>query len=334
MKPLNVVVFGAGEWGKNYLRLLQSHPQVGRVRVVETDARRRQWLQTQFAGVELVSDPEQGWSAEFPCVVIALPARLHFEYLRRAISQRKHILVEKPAVLDMQEGQQIDRLLDGYGQILMVGHVFLYNPGIARLKELICDGALASVYFLKMTRTNLGPIRSDVNCLFDLAPHDISIMLHLLDKLPQQVSAIGSAFLNGRHADVAFANFQFSDGIVASIHVSWLAPRKTRELTLVAQDRMAVFDDVAPVEKLRIYDKGVRPDYRDYGEFQMIIQDGDVHIPRLPPIEPLKQQVDAFLESVVTGAPPLTDWRHGLDVVRVLCAADESLRADGAPIRI
>ena len=336
MKPLNVVVFGAGEWGKNYLRLFQSDPRVGRIRAVETSPDRQRWLKTLFASVEILSDPEEGWNSDFPCVVIALPASMHFEYLRRAIEEKKHILVEKPAVVNMQEAEKITRLLGGYDKAVMVGHVFLYNPAIIKLKKLIEDGTLAPVYFLKMTRTNFGPIRSDVDCLKDLAPHDISIMLYLLGELPEQVSAIGSAFLNGKNADVAFANYRFRGGPVASIHVSWLAPKKTRELTVVAENGMAVFDDAAPLEKLRLYERGVKwqRDYRDYGEFQMIVQDSDVHIPRLSPTEPLMSQVDAYLDAVISGKPPLTDWQHGMDVVRALCATEESLKANGAPVRI
>ena len=334
--PLNVVVFGAGEWGKNYLRLLSLHPRVGRLRVVEKDVSRREWLATVAPSAETVADAELGWSDEFPCVVIALPASLHFDFLRRAISEKKHILIEKPVVTSLAQLDQIEALLPGFEQVLMVGHVYLYNPAITRLRQLVESGELSRIYFLNLVRTNLGPIRGDVNCLFDLAPHDISNMLYLTDDFPEQVSAVGSAFLSGPHEDVVCANFRFASGLIAAIQVSWLAPKKRRELTLIAEKRMAVFDDVSTVEKLRLYDLGVErgTDYQDFGEFQLVLQGGDVHIPRLPTVEPLRQQVEAFLDAVTNGTKPLADWQHAAAVVRLLAAAESSMNVNGAPIQL
>jgi len=217
-------------------------------------------------------------------------------------------------------------------RILMVGHTFLYNPVVHKLKEYIYNGDLGDIYYLHFSRTGLGPIRKDVNAMWDLAPHDISMFLYLLEDMPIEVSTKGQSYLQEGVEDVVFMTLRFPKNILASIHVSWLDPYKVRRVTVVGSKRMAVFDDVNKLETLKIFDKGIdrygEKSYADYGEFQLSIRDGDVHIPKIEMSEPLKNQCKHFLECVRERKEPFTGGEDGLKVIRILEKAQESLTKD------
>jgi predicted dehydrogenase len=266
-------------------------------------------------------------------VVVATPAATHYEIVRAAIEAGKHVLCEKPLCITLEEGESLVKLAQQQRVVLMVGHVFLFNPGIRKLKEIVAAGGLGRLRYLVARRTNLGPIRTDVNAIWDLASHDVSIVNFLLDALPYEVSAVGQAFLQEGIEDLGFLTLHYPGEVVANIHVCWLDPKKVREITVVGEDRMACWNDLAVPGPLMIFDKGVvrSHDYSDFGEFQLLAREGDVTIPRVIAEEPLRAQARAFLGALASGEVEAGDGRHALDVIRVLRAVARSVAMRGAP---
>ena len=253
---------------------------------------------------------------------------------RQALERGKHVYVEKPMTLSTEHAEHLVALAEEHQRTLMVGHLLEYHPAVQLLRNLVQTGDLGEVYYLYSQRVNLGIVRRDENALWSLAPHDISVILHLLDQKPTTVSARGASYLQPELEDVVFANLHFADGKMAQLQVSWLDPHKIRRLTVVGSRKMAVFDDVESAEKVRIYDKSAeRPDYDSYGE-SINLRFGDVVIPRLEMSEPLKLECEHFAACVREGKTPLSDGRDGLRVVRVLEAAQASLSQNGAPVEL
>ena len=237
----------------------------------------------------------------------------------------------------MADAEALVRLAAEKKLILMVGHVFLFNRGILKLKDLIQNGDLGRIYYLFARRTNLGPIRSDVNAVLDLASHDVSIYNHLLGAPPLEVSAVGRSFLQAGVEDVSIITLQYPNNVVASIHVSWLDPKKVREITVVGEKKMAIWDDLATLGPVMLFDKGVvakRQEYADFGEFQLLAREGDVTVPRVPAEEPLRSQSRAFVEALDAPEKLQSDGRVGADVVRVLAAINQSMASNGAPVKL
>jgi len=223
------------------------------------------------------------------------------------------------------------------GLTLMAGHTFVHNTGISKIKEYVDRGDIGRVYYLYSRRTGLGPIRTDVDALWDLAPHDISIFDHLLGTLPERVTAVGACLLHEDREDVGFVTLTYPGGVVALIHVSWADPHKTREIVVVGSEKRILFNDLDPVERVRIFDKGVSrvaPEAETFGEFTLQMRDGDIMSPLLAPSEPLKDQCQHFLDCLRSGDRPLTDGHAGRNVVRVMEAIDRSLELDGQPVRL
>src|SRR5439155_6049089 len=269
-------------------------------------------------------------------VVGAAAARRHYEVARAALAAGKDCLVEKPLTTDVAQARQLRDLAGQESRLLMVGHVFRYNPGINHLQKVIGSGTLGQLEYLTFTRTNLGPIRSDVNVVWDLMTHDVSILLHFLNQAPAWVSAQGASFLSSRCEDVAFATLGFGDGVVANIRASWLDPRKVREITVVGSGKMAFFNDLETQEPVRIFDKGAmrEPSYESFGEFKLVTRTGDVVSPAIPASEPLKNQCQHFLRSVLPRQPVLSDGNDGLRVVEVVVAINQSIARRGVPIML
>jgi predicted dehydrogenase len=244
----------------------------------------------------------------------------------------KHVLVEKPIAASAAEAQALVNLAREYGLTLMVGHTFLYHPAVRALRAIVQSGELGDVYYVHSQRLNLGLFQRDVNVLWDLAPHDLSILNYLLDSQPVAVSARGEAYVQSGIEDVGFLDLVYPSRVRAAVHVSWLDPNKVRRTTIVGSRKMVVWDDVEMLEKIRVYDKGVEnvPRTEDFGEFHLSYRYGDIRIPHLAPTEPLRLECEHFLECIRSGVLPLTDGQTGVDVVRVLEAATLSLRETGA----
>lgn len=330
---INIGVVGCGQWGLNHIRVLNSLKGARILRAADVDASRLARIREQFPQVECVTD----WQAVaadpgIDAVIIATPANTHYRIAVQALEAGKHLLCEKPLCLTVGEAHALHDLSRARGRVLMVGHVFLFNPGIVKLKELIQEGTLGRVYHLSATRTNLGPIRNDVNAAYDLASHDISIFNWLLGEVPEAVSATGSAFLQPDVEDTVFINLRYPGNVIANIQASWLSPKKIRQITIVGSQRMVTWDDLEVSNPVTIFDKGAGAtlEYAEYGEFLRVsLWDGEVRMPKVQLEEPLKIQNQAFLRAVEVGTVERSDSEFALGVVRVLEDVAGCLRRSG-----
>lgn len=323
-------VVGCGYWGTNLARNFAALSDLRICCDPSEDVRRRMGAQYPHARVtadyaEVLDDPG------IDAIVLATPAPTHADLAVRALAAGKHLFVEKPLALNEADARRVIDAAERAGRILAVGHLLEYHPAVEYLKDLVQGGDLGEVYYCYSHRLNLGKLRSDENALWSLAPHDISVVLYLLGEEPTSVEARGQAFLQPGIEDVCFVTLRFASGRVAHIHVSWLDPHKTRQLTVVGSKKMAVFDDMEPREKVRIYDKGVdrgdRPEVPGYPDV-LTIREGNILIPQLPSHEPLALECKEFLNAVATGKPPRSDGADGLRVVRVLQQAQEMLERE------
>jgi predicted dehydrogenase len=336
MSPVRVAVVGAGYWGRNFVRNFASLPEAQLAWVCDLDdeARRRAARLAPAAHVtaelsEVLADPE------VQAVVLATNAVYHAGQAVAALRAGKHVLVEKPMATTVADAEAMVHAADEARRLLLVGHLMLYHPAVERLREIAESGELGRVYYLYALRVNLGRIRRDENALWSFAPHDLSIILELLHAQPVTVWARGECYLQAGVEDVVFLNLQFADRTMAQIQLSWLDPRKERRLTVVGSRKMVVFDDGHATEKLRVYDKGFDrpPEYDSYGDY-LSLRDGDIHIPHVDLVEPLTAECRHFLRCITEGAIPRSDGRAGLAVVRILAAAERSMRAGGSPVSL
>ncbi len=333
--PIRIAQVGHGYWGPNLARNFYQLADAELAYVVDASAEARATAErlygckTAATLAEVLADPTvQGIS-------LATPARTHHELASQALVAGKHVFIEKPLAMTVAEGEALVELAAQTERVLMVGHVFEYNPAVHYIKRAMEAGELGEIYYLYSRRVNLGRVQSDINALWSIAPHDISIAIHLLGQQPEAVSCQGAACLNGEVEDVIFLTLHFPGNVLCHIHVSWLDPSKTRELTVVGSRKMIVYDDVATEGKVRIYDKGA---YRKgdpiYGEFQYKLHSGDIWIPRIDMQEPLRLECAHFVDCIREGKRPLTDGENGLRVVRVLEAGQQSLNSGGMKIEL
>jgi predicted dehydrogenase len=339
---LTLAQIGCGYWGPNLLRNFSAQPDARVKYVVEASADRRKYVRDNYPGTAAVEslDPVLADPA-VQAVVLATPAASHADLARRALAADRHVFVEKPLALTLAEVDAIDALARARGRTLMVGHTFLYNPAVLALKEVIDRGELGRIYYLYAQRLNLGVVRADVNALWNLAPHDISIFNFLLGAAPLAVTAQGADFLQPGVEDIVFATFEYPGGVRANLQVSWLDPQKVRKVTLVGSRRMVVYDDVAD-EKLAIYDKGIDAPGRDHlalpfdqpGAARLVYRSGPVQRPKLPDTEPLHAAARDFIEAIRDGRPPRADAAGGRAVVAALQAATLSLRENSRRVRL
>jgi predicted dehydrogenase len=334
MTECRVAVIGAGAWGVNHVRAFARLRGAQVAVVCDASAEARARAQSLAPGARAEAEPAAVLAApDVDAVVLATPAVTHARLALESLAAGKHVFVEKPLALSSADAAAVVAAAEAAGRVLMVGHLMLYHPGVERLRRMVRDGELGTLHYLYAQRVNLGRLRRDENALWSLAPHDVSMILALLDEQPASVSARGGCYLQRGIEDVVFVTLRFPSGLLASIQLSWLDPRKERRLTVVGSKKMVEFDDVHPVEKLRIYDKGYDrpPEFTEYAEY-LSIRNGDIHIPQLAMTEPLELECRHFIECVRSGRRPLTDGASALAVVRVLEAAQCSLAADGAPV--
>ena len=336
-RKLSVAVIGLGYWGPNILRNLTRFPDRVEVRAIcDQDEGRLLQARRLAPEAEPYTDPEAVFRREdIEAVFIVTPAVTHYALGRQSLEAGKHTFVEKPLALKAEQGEELVRLAEAQGRILMTGHIMVYHPATRRLKEIVDAGELGEVLYLYAHRLNLGKVRKDENALWSLAPHDLSMIFYLLEEeKPLWVMATGAAYLRSGVEDVVFLTLKFPSGVLAHVHVSWLDPHKVRKLTVVGNRKMAVLDDMNPQAKLWVYDKGaeVDPEKLAFGE-NISLRFGDVILPFVPPKEPLYEEVREFLDAVQEGRPPVTDGREGLKVVRVLEAAEQSLKS-GRPVAL
>lgn len=334
---LNVGVIGCGYWGPNLIRNFSNLKTSKVVACSDLSEDRLNHMKQLYPSLrtttnfrEIVTDPG------IDAVVIATPVSSHYAIAAEALEAGKHVFVEKPLAQSVDEGKKLVELAKRKGRVLMVGHTFVYTAAVNKIKDLIWDGEIGDVYYLATSRVNLGIFQDDINVVWDLAPHDVSIMNYVLNARPLSVSAIGQSYIRPGIEDVAFLLLRYPQSTIANIHVSWLNPNKIRSTTVVGSKKMLVYDDVSSLEKIRIYDKGVTvtPHYDTFGEFQLSYRYGDISIPRLDDAEPLKIECQHFVDCIEKGATPRSGGTHGLEVLLALDAADRSMREHGKEVTI
>jgi predicted dehydrogenase len=333
---IGIAVVGTGDWGANLVRNFANLPGTRLVSVCDADPQRLAKTAAQYPGVRAVGDvADVARDAEVQGVVVAASAVSHYPLARTLLEAGKDVYVEKPLTLEVAHAEELVRLARTKGRVLMVGHLLLYHPGVQYLKKMVVDGQIGDLLYIYCQRVNLGKVRKDENALWSFAPHDLSVILYLMDQEPVDVAARGAAFLQAGVEDVVFVDLRFASGQTAHAHVSWLDPHKLRKFTVVGTQKMMVFDDMEASEKIKVYDKGVdrAGQVVSYGD-ALTVRSGDILIPKISLQEPLRLECLHFVECVRERKRPLTDGIGGLRVVKVLDAAQRSLKAGGQPVAI
>jgi predicted dehydrogenase len=331
-------LIGYGYWGPNYARALSELADVSVSFICDVQEARLRQAAARFSQIPVCKDISEAIRRnDADAVIISTPASTHYELARLALESGRHVIVEKPLALEVEHCERLGELAEKKGLTLMVAHTFLYNSGIQKLREYVKSSSFGRVYYLHATRTNLGPIRADVNAVWDLAPHDISIFNYLLDEQPQWASAIGSRALGNTREDVAFITLGYSKDVIGNIHVSWADPNKVREVVVVGSHQRLVFDDLNSQERVRIYEKGVsvgETHAGSFGEFKLLMRDGDIISPKIELNEPLKRQIADFVEAVRGHRKPVSDALTGTHVVQTLKAIDASIQERGRAVEV
>lgn len=334
---IGIGVIGLGHWGPNHVRVFNECQNAKVVACTDPEESRRSYIRRLYPDVAVVDASDGIFERDdIDAVVIATPARTHYNLAKAALKAHKHILIEKPVCNSVKEAEELAVMSRKTGLVMMQGHVFLYNRGIQFIRKGLDRGVFGNIQYFHATRTNLGPIRHDVNVVRDLATHEFSIFDYFFGCLPHWISAAASRPLNTPREDVAFLSMEYPDKILAHIHVSWLHPQKIRTLTLVGDKRMVVWDDMNLAEPVRVYNKGVvkEPYYDSFGEFQVRLRDVDMMVPKLNVKEPLQLQAQAFLHQLKNGGTSRRGIEAGLRVMKCLEAAEKSLRASGKRIHL
>jgi len=320
-----VAVAGLGPWGSNLAR--NFHELADLVWLCDEDEAKLAAAATRYPAARTTTRFEDVLEDEsLEAVVVATPVPTHAALARRALAAGKHVFVEKPMALGGTEAEELVALAEERGLVLMPGHLLLYHPGVAKLKELVDSGELGEILYVYGNRVNLGTIRRDENALWSLGVHDLSVILHLLGEEPSELSAHGESFLKPEVEDVVFCYLRFPSGKTAHMHLSWLDPHKMRRMTVVGTDKMAVFDDMELDRKVTVYDSAAEPSLRTFGEWSTRI--GDVYSPRVPNSEPLRLECEHFLALLRGEGDPLAAARDGLAVVRALEQLQASLERE------
>lgn len=329
---IRIGIIGYGHWGPNHVRVINDCKDACVVMVSDLEASRRSAADQMHPGVVTTKSAQEILeNEEIDAVIVSTPVVTHHAIAMAALAAGKHVLVEKPLCQTVKEADEMVERSRQQNKVLMCGHVFLFNAGIRRLREYIYDDVIGTVRYMAATRTNLGPFRTDVNVLYDLACHDISFFSFLLGALPESGNAIGSSFLRPGVEDVVFGSLMYPTGTLCHFHDSWVNPRKERTLVVVGDKKMAVWDDMNPLEPIRLYDKGIQHDqyYKTFGEFKTLIRDGDVLIPRVNLCEPLKAQDHHFIECIRDGMTPLSGGQEAREVVKILETLQRSIDNKG-----
>jgi predicted dehydrogenase len=330
MNKVRVGIIGYGYWGPNLTRNFFDLPSSELVAISDINAERLQRAHSLYPGVTLTQNYTDLFDLGLDAVVVSTPPALHYQIASDCLAHGLNVLVEKPLTLNSQHAQELIDMAEARGLTLMVGHTFEYNSAVGALKQYIDSGELGDIYYIDAARLNLGLFQRDSNVLWDLAPHDISILLYLLGGVPESVSARGMPCVFGEIFDVAYMDLSFPNKVHAHIHVSWLDPCKVRRVTVVGSKKMIVFNDMENEQKIKIYDKGVdAPEYTNgFGEFHCNYRSGDIVIPKIRFVEPLRQECQHFLDSINNKTQPCSNGYDGLNVVKILEAAERSMKND------
>lgn len=334
-KPLSIGIVGCGYWGPNYVRNFDRLPLSEVGAICDQSSERLQHMESLYANVPQYREFDEMLArADLDAIVIATPVHSHFKLAKAALLAGKHTLVEKPMASSVAQCEELEMIARERGLTLMVGHTYLYSEPVHRIKEIINSGDLGDMLYINSQRLNLGLFQTDINAAWDLAPHDLSIILHLFGEMPDSVNCQGNAHITPGIEDVVNMSLNFGGKRFATVQNSWLEPRKVRQMTIVGTKRMIVYDDLEPREKLRIYDVRVEapPHYDSFSQFHYSYHYGDSYIPHLRQYEPLQGLCEHFLDCVRTGARPRSCGIQGTQLVRILEASTASLANAGGAI--
>lgn len=334
---INIGVVGLGYWGPNYVRVLSEIEGVTLKYCCDLDENKLDKLKRFLNKVKTTTDYREILDdEEVDAVIITTPPNTHYKLIKDSLEHQKHVLVEKPLTDNLESAKEVVNLAEKLNKVLMVGHIYLFNPGILKLKTIINSGELGQLFYGIALRLGLGPIRKFASALWDLAIHDIYISMYLFDSKPISVSCSGESYLQDGTEDYVNVTLKYPNKINFSIYASWFCPEKTRKITLVGSKKMVVFDDINKTEMIKIFEKSLNltllnstPEYVDH---QMIVRQGDTRIPYIEQSEPLKNQVKHFIECIKTGKTPKSSGKHGLNVIKVLDAAEKSLKNGGKSV--
>src|SRR5882757_4461016 len=336
-KQIKVGVVGCGYWGPNLVRNFRSLPDCDMKMMCDLSEKRLSHLRSLYPEVEGSSDYSHMLNGVgLDAVIIATAVKSHFPLAKASLLAGKHTFIEKPMASSAEECEELVEIAQKKGLVLMTGHTFLYSPAVRKIKEIIAKGDLGEIRYISARRLNLGLFQKDINVAWDLAPHDISIILSIIGEQPTSVNCRGSAHITPGIEDVTTMCLTFEKQRTAIIHSSWLDPRKIREMTIVGSKRMIVYDDVAQQEKIKIFDARVDrpPHYDTFAEFHYAYHYGDVYAPYIKQEEPLKTECQHFLDCINNGSTPLTSGQKGLELVRILEASSKSLKLNGGPVEL
>jgi predicted dehydrogenase len=340
-KQLRIAVAGVGHWGPNLIRNFHTSNRSRVTAVCDQDVKRLDLIKSAYPDIRVTPSFEDLLNdKEVDAIVIATPTETHFGLARQSLSAGKHIFVEKPVATNKRDCDELLKLAKARQRHLFVGHVFVYNAGIRTVKNYIESQELGTIYYINLTRTNLGPIRTDVNAFWDLAPHDISILNYWFPEKPVSVNAVGAVYLNEGVADTVYATYRYASGMIANIHTSWLHPKKVREITVVGEKKMIVWNDLDLNHPIKVYDKNVtfikgQEQLIDtFSSFHTNIHEGDTLLPKIRLNEPLKAECEAFLDVILDGDKSLSSGLHGAHVVNAMLAAENSISTAGREVEI
>jgi predicted dehydrogenase len=339
MKTIQFGVIGLGYWGPNYVRIFNELDETKLKYCCDLEDDKLEKLEKCYNSIEITKDyRDMIQDPKLDAVVIITPPNTHYSIGRDCLEHDKHVLIEKPLATNSKDCEELIKLADEKKKILMVGHVYKYNPGVRKIKDIISSGEIGKIFYCSAIRIGLGPIRKHASALWDLAIHDVTIATYILNSLPDSVNAIGESYIQGGIEDVVFLTFSFPDKIKYNINVSWYSPEKIRETLVVGSKKMVIFDDVNKSETIKIFerilDKGLLNSTPRYSDHQLIVKEGDIYIPRVEQSEPLKNQVKHFIKCIKNNEQPLSNGNDGLNIVRILEAAERSMKNNGITVKL
>ena len=333
---ITVGIIGYGYWGPNLARNVQENSALELKTICDSSSSALANARRRYPSIRCTEDAEDIFSdGTIDAVMIATPVSTHFDLASRALKTGKHVLVEKPMTDDVGKATELIHMAKEQNVILMVDHTFIYSPAVQTLKRVVSSGSLGDILYYDSVRVNLGLFQHDINVIWDLAPHDISIMFYLVGKTPKWVAATGASHVGNGLENIAYVNLGFEDEFLAHFHVNWLAPVKIRQVLIGGSKKMVVYNDVEPTEKIKIYDTGIEVTTQE-GIYKTLIQyrTGDISVPHIENRETLSVEMEHFVDCIQNGNTPWTDGQAGLEVVKVLQATQESIRKNGIPIEL
>jgi predicted dehydrogenase len=341
VEPVRLALVGCGYWGPKVLRAAASLPEVEVTALADRDLDRARDAQRHFPAARTTASLAEALAGDVDAVIVATEPVSHAELAEETLAAGKHALVEKPLALTADDCRRLGERARAAGLVLMAGHTFRFSPAVEHVRGLLEREELGELYYVDSQRLNLGRVRRDVDAVWNFAPHDVSIINHWLGRTPSAVRCHGYDYLQQGVDDVGFLILEYDQAAVAHVHVSWLSPSKVRRMTVVGSKKMVVYDDVA-AEKIVLYDAGIDrqhidrtfPGFETFAEFQLIHRLGDLHIPRLPSVEPLVAQARHFVECIQRGSEPITGWREAASVVATLEAASASRARGGERVPV